>query len=457
MKLFPPGETYTRLGFLTEYLLRIPSDSINETAIKELCKRHSDLLIPDKTLKLKSTQDYLSKVRITRSQLETVPNKPADFQFDIAISGENFIGHPDIKTDTDIYEVKTTGRLKQSWSDFIYQVFAYAALVPTCTHIHLVLPLQQKVWSFDLAAWTPAQRGAYKNVLERSASPAPAKTTTEKSTKPQPTPQDLYDQMLVLQELPIGFHAHKLPTLTSTVNQLIENDKYIPYQIFLGSPTSFALKDPPAADVEAAAKLIKNANLQLFIHAPYVINLSDREATNTYMPVLMKNLQIGEALGAKGVVVHVGKSVKQNPEIARNTMKLAIHEILMKLPVDCKCPLLLETPAGQGTELLTKYEEFRDFALEIMSEGGYGASFGVCIDTCHVFATGYDPAKYVRDALKDRAFSDLLKLIHFNDSKDLCGSCVDRHAPLYRGHIPVASLNEVASLADMSGIPLVRE
>jgi sugar phosphate isomerase/epimerase len=113
------------------------------------------------------------------------------------------------------------------------------------------------------------------------------------------------------------------------------------------------------------------------------------------------------------------------------------------------CPLLLETPAGQGTELLTKPEEFIDFVESFATP-----TLHACLDTCHVFACGHCPVKYV-DAML--AKPDLLKLIHYNDSMDLCGACKDRHAYVGTGKIGLEALTAVAEHAVSAGIPMVME
>jgi deoxyribonuclease-4 len=79
----------------------------------------------------------------------------------------------------------------------------------------------------------------------------------------------------------------------------------------------------------------------------------------------------------------------------------------------------------------------------------------VCVDTCHVFACGHDPADYVRAA--HAADPGLLKLIHFNDSATPCGSRLDRHAFCGQGHIGITKMTEIAELATATTIPLVIE
>jgi deoxyribonuclease-4 len=122
------------------------------------------------------------------------------------------------------------------------------------------------------------------------------------------------------------------------------------------------------------------------------------------------------------------------------------------------CPLLLETPAGQGTELLTGREEFLDFIESFKDE-----RIRACIDTCHVFAcknptdpdgNGHDPLEYIKEGVKR---SNLVKLVHFNDSLEACGSCKDRHAFVGTGHIGFETMQAIAEFCMDKTIPMVIE
>jgi deoxyribonuclease-4 len=165
-------------------------------------------------------------------------------------------------------------------------------------------------------------------------------------------------------------------------------------------------------------------------------------------------------MGVRGVVVHVGKHCKSDLNDSLKRMKNKIIEI-----IECatpECPLLLETPAGQGTEVLTDMIEFLDFVWEIRNdqrvvEKNKSECFSVCIDTCHVFATGVIPSLYLKTALQTPKYNNFLKLIHFNDSKGACGSCVDRHAILGEGVIGIEELHECAQLGVSFEIPMVFE
>jgi deoxyribonuclease-4 len=115
-----------------------------------------------------------------------------------------------------------------------------------------------------------------------------------------------------------------------------------------------------------------------------------------------------------------------------------------------ECPILLETPAGQGSETLTTYTEFVEFVLLFKDP-----RLRVCVDTCHVFACGYQPIDYLKRITKYN--KKLLKLVHYNDSATPCGSCLDRHAFMGTGHVGIDQMLEIAKLCHANQMPMVIE
>jgi deoxyribonuclease-4 len=139
--------------------------------------------------------------------------------------------------------------------------------------------------------------------------------------------------------------------------------------------------------------------------------------------------------------------VKQPVPEALEAMRASLNAAKEHATVDC--PILLETPAGQGTETLTKMKEFLDF-VETFAD----LRIRACIDTCHVFASGFEPLEYIDTAL---GRPGLVKLIHFNDSLGACGSCVDRHAHIGTGKIGLEKMTAIAAMCSKSGLPMLVE
>jgi deoxyribonuclease-4 len=198
-------------------------------------------------------------------------------------------------------------------------------------------------------------------------------------------------------------------------------------QIFLGSPRAFQISKISDEDKRKTRELIEKHKLVVFVHAPYVVNLCrecDNRETGMHKSraVLLKYIHASSELGVKGVVFHVGKRLTMEKERALCNFRENVHTILESLDALNKTKLILETPAGQGTEILTTPSGFAGFCSETLEK--FPGGFGVCVDTCHVFACGYDPCEYMREM--DRAHLPV-DLIHFNDSRKGKGSRVDRH------------------------------
>ena len=241
----------------------------------------------------------------------------------------------------------------------------------------------------------------------------------------------------------IGCHMKKLPTLLATIKQLKDNK---PYQIFLGGPQNSKVA-MNLVDIGAAKAEITSKNHKIFVHTPYILNLATAfEQESWQYELFKKNIQISVAMGCRGVVIHVGKHTKQPYKIAVETMRTNLAEFLQYATPEC--PILLETPAGQGTETLKPMEEFCEFVASF-----HDPRIRICVDTCHVFACGHDPIKYLNRLVT----TDLLKLVHYNDSQAVCGSCVDRHALVGQGHIGLSKMIEIAELCSQHEFPMVIE
>jgi len=243
-----------------------------------------------------------------------------------------------------------------------------------------------------------------------------------------------------LSENAIGTHISKKPTLSATVQGLPDYRK--PYQIFLGNPQSSRLT-VSEADALKASEIVKTHDAQVFVHTPYIINLCQKNDWATTL--LQKNASVSAAAGFKGVGAHVGKSVKLPLKDALDTMRYTLQEAIPHATAES--PILLETPAGQGTETLTNPKDFIDFVKSFDDP-----RLRICLDTCHVFACGHQPLAYM-----DMVPPELLKLVHYNDSKEPCGSKKDRHAFMGTGHIGEEAMKRIAERCKSCGYPMVIE
>ena len=442
-KLNTPNK-YSIIGLVVEELLKEDSPTVDTllTAIEPHYPLRPSIV--ESIRKSVTIPPFLTAIQMTRALLIT--KAKGTLQYNRVLSGtqleglsspSRLEGHPDILTETQIFEVKVTGELKKNWLYFLFQVFSYASLYPTASDLFLVLPLQQHIWTFSLAQWT--KRSEFKEALERFASDLPSQLAS--------TQQKQIQAQLLFTIYPIGRHVQKQKTLPLTIQMLPSNIR--PYQIFLSGTMNSKLNISEAEILETGS-LIQTIGSKLFIHSPYIINLCMEPGTKDdyHTKLLIKNLEYGAKAGAKGVVVHVGKTTDQDPEEAHIHM---LHNLQTALEhATPECPLLLETPAGQGTETLKTYEEF-----VTLIRGFNDPRLRICVDTCHIFACGHEPTSYISKILTtDR---DLLKLVHYNDSSTPCGSCVDRHACPGMGHIGLETMTQVAELCAKAGVPMLYE
>jgi deoxyribonuclease IV len=238
----------------------------------------------------------------------------------------------------------------------------------------------------------------------------------------------------------IGYHVCKKPSLSETVKIL---DPEIPYQIFMHGPSTvhFNVDDE---DLAKTRKIVKKNGLRIFVHSAYLVNLCRTEEYT--VPYLGKLLKCSRKAGFLGVVVHSGKQVKmKKAEALENMARNLIQASEFASP---ECPLLVETPAGQGTELLSNPKSLKTMITKLDLE-----NLGICVDSCHVFAAGFDPLETVKDIEK----TGFLKLIHFNDSQGEMGSRIDRHAFAGHGFIGPGKMEMLMEWIELNRIPAVIE
>ena len=218
-------------------------------------------------------------------------------------------------------------------------------------------------------------------------------------------------------------------------------------------PTAYG-PDDFAAFREAMSRSPIDAVL---IHAVYLINCAsdDPEIAGKSLTSLVQSLSVGEAIGAAGVVLHPGSAKTGDVGEAIERAGTVIREALART---AGCPLLLENTAGAGGTL---GRSFAELSALLESAGGDGR-LGVCLDSCHLFASGYDirTAAGLSDALDelDRVVGlDRLASLHLNDSVQPLGSNRDRHANLGKGELGERGCAVFLSEPRFEALPCVLE
>lgn len=248
------------------------------------------------------------------------------------------------------------------------------------------------------------------------------------------------------------FHDSNIGTHVTKEFVLDLNQSYkFPIQFFLSNPQGrLTIND---TEIAKLTQNISKYNVRVFIHSPYIINLcSDIDSYG--IKRLEQELHIGKIIGVKGVVVHVGKYTTFTYAKGIEIMIETLLTVLKNATIEC--PLILETPAGQGTELCSSLESFIWlFKHPRLASAITNKLLTVCIDSCHVFSLGYDPTYFLTTFINEQiAF---ISLIHFNDSQNCRGSRIDRHEHPGLGYIGYARMKIFFEYAMKNNIPCIIE
>jgi len=210
---------------------------------------------------------------------------------------------------------------------------------------------------------------------------------------------------------------------------------------------------------------IKNNNIKIVVHGSYSLNMSRSwKESDWWIQQLINEIMICDKIGSFGIVIHTGKKLDLTTSTAINNMYTSlmyIHEQTLKHQ---NVKILIETPSGQGTEILTQMDEFCRFMNKFYKhpKSDVRDRFGVCIDTCHIFASGHDirSLKLINGFFGtiDKTIGiDKIKLCHLNDSKYDLGSKLDRHMTIGKGYIGIDPLRLIVEFLGTLEIPILLE
>ncbi|MFH1268018.1 MAG: deoxyribonuclease IV [Planctomycetota bacterium] len=194
-------------------------------------------------------------------------------------------------------------------------------------------------------------------------------------------------------------------------------------------------------------------------HGSYLLNLASPvpRTRSRSIKAMLDELKRCEALGIDHLVIHPGARMGDTLEAGIVRIARALDQVLSGCPAG-RTMILLETTAGQGSSIGHRFEHLE----AILDSAGHPDRLGVCLDTCHLFAAGYD----FRDRDGYRAMIDELdrtitlprvRCIHMNDSKRACGSRVDRHEHIGKGKIGKPGLAHFVNDLRFAGIPMILE
>jgi len=231
-------------------------------------------------------------------------------------------------------------------------------------------------------------------------------------------------------------------------------------QIFLKSPAQWRfgpLSDETAARFRAAAR---EADLAPLVgHASYLVNLAspDRALYERSRRCILEEWDRSERLGLDGLVLHPGAHVGSGEAAGLARIARALDWLHRRRP-DHACRILLETTAGAGTTLCGRFEHIR----AIIDSSTAGPRLGVCIDTCHLWAAGYDlrtrgGLDETLGRLDETVGLARVALVHANDAKGERGSHLDRHEHIGRGRIGREGFRRLVNHPALRDLPFILE
>jgi len=238
------------------------------------------------------------------------------------------------------------------------------------------------------------------------------------------------------------------------------------FQIFPQTPRGWRARPPTDDDVQSFRAAMKRLRLkEFFIHMPYLPNLATPDAAlyEKSVAALIGAVQLAARLGGRYVITHLGSHKGSGAEAGRERVAAAFTQTLAAT-ADTAVAILMENAAGKGHQLGLTFAEINELHERV--SGAAPASrrrLGLCLDTCHAHAMGYDlsargdgAARLAREIAAGPGLA-ALKAIHLNDARGAAGSALDRHEHIGRGTIGREGFRRFINDAAWRNVPMVME
>ncbi|MCL6588979.1 MAG: deoxyribonuclease IV [Firmicutes bacterium] len=228
------------------------------------------------------------------------------------------------------------------------------------------------------------------------------------------------------------------------------------FQIFAGNPRGWARKPLEEGEITEFKRKLRQSGLQCVVHLSYLPNLAttDPELYQKSCQCFREDYRRANLLGADFLVFHPGKSKERAAGFAQ--VVGAVNDLLES--IEGPTLLLFENQAGAGGEIAG---DFRELGA-LLKEAKQIHRVGVCFDTCHAFAAGYDlrgPTAWERTLTEFTSWIDLkfLKMFHLNDAMGSIGSHLDRHQHIGEGAIGLEGFKYLVNHPELSKLPGILE
>ncbi|MFH1416711.1 MAG: deoxyribonuclease IV [Planctomycetota bacterium] len=231
-------------------------------------------------------------------------------------------------------------------------------------------------------------------------------------------------------------------------------------QIFVKNQRQWAAGPPTEEQVRAFRSAQRRSGVRPVIaHGSYLLNLASPARTIRHRSIsaLADELERCEALGVAGLVVHPGAHMGEGIDAGIGRIVTALDDVHART-AGFKTPVLLETTAGQGSSVGHEIVHLG----RIIDACKAPNRLRVCLDTCHLFAAGYDlrdPNGYERTIaeIADHVGLTSVECIHMNDSKNTCGSRIDRHEHITKGKMGRQAFVNIVNDPRLAAVPKILE
>ncbi len=234
----------------------------------------------------------------------------------------------------------------------------------------------------------------------------------------------------------LGFHAPTTGGIDKAPERLKELDCETG-QIFTKNNRQWKARDFKEGEVEAFIKKANGLKGPIVAHSSYLINLGNpkEEQWEKSLGALKIELQRADNLKIDNLVLHPGLHVGSGEEAGMKRIESGLNKVLAET-TELRVNICLETTAGQGTSLGYKLEHLARLKEKVK----YPKRISFCLDTCHMFAAGYDlnseeEYENTMNQVESLLGKNNVKAIHLNDALNPCGSKVDRHTHIGEGKI----------------------
>ncbi len=256
----------------------------------------------------------------------------------------------------------------------------------------------------------------------------------------------------------IGVHV----SIAGKIYEAIDRGKELgcdTIQIFSRNPRGWKVTALDPKDAAEFKRRKKESGISpVLVHIPYLINLAspDDELRKKSIKAYIEDLKRADSLGAEYFVTHLGSHVGTGEEAGIKRFIESLNAIISKARP--RCTILLENTAGSGNNLGYSFKHIKKIIDGVKDKN----RIGVCLDTEHAFAAGYDIStkEGLDNTLKefdDEVGLDRLKAIHFNDSMVKLGSRKDRHQHVGAGEIGKAGMKRIIKHPKLKGLPFIME